>query len=146
MLTEENWHEVLAAHNKYRAEAGVPPLKWSGDLARQACEWAQQLTRSLTFKHSGAKGEGENIWIGTAGAFSFTQMIDSFGEEKRYFRAGVFPNVSTTGRSFDVGHYTQMIWRHTTYVGADGFKGSDGNYRLVCRYSPPGNMIGETVG
>lgn len=146
MLTEEMWQEVLTAHNKYRAEAGVPPLQWSGDLAKQASDWAQQLSDSLSFRHSGAKGEGENIWMGTAGAYSFTQMIDSFGNEKQYFKAGVFPEVSTTGSWFDVGHYTQMIWRDTTYVGADGVNGSDGYYRFVCRYSPPGNVMGQKVG
>lgn len=144
-LTESMWQEVLAAHNRYREEVGVPPLEWSNDLADQASAWASQLTSNLQFQHSGAKGEGENIWMGTSGAYSFTQMVDSFGQEKRNFTNGVFPNVSNTGSWFDVGHYTQMVWRDTTHVGCDGIDGPDGNYRFVCRYTPPGNVINSQV-
>ena len=30
---------ILAEHNKYRAEVGVPPLKWSDNLAEGAQRW-----------------------------------------------------------------------------------------------------------
>ncbi|MBR8837151.1 MAG: hypothetical protein DSM106950_24885 [Stigonema ocellatum SAG 48.90 = DSM 106950] len=137
--------EIVAAHNKYRAEVGVPPIEWSDELASQAQEWANYLSANHLFEHSGAKGEGENIWMGTSRAYSFTQMIDSFGSEKQHFIKGVFPNVSNTGNWADVGHYTQVVWRNTTQVGCAGVDGSDGNYRLVCRYSPPGNFLGQQV-
>ena len=81
--------------------------------------------------------------MGTDGAFSLTQMVDTWGQEKQNFRNGTFPNVSTTGNWFDVGHYSQMVWRNTKRVGCAGVTGSDGYYRLVCRYSPPGNVIGQ---
>ena len=135
--------ELLSAHNKYRAEVGVPPLKWSDDLAKQAQEWADYLAANLLFQHSGVIDQGENIWMGTSHAYSFTQMIDSFGDEKQHFAYGIFPNVSDTGNWSDVGHYTQIVWRNTTHVGCAGADGSDGNYRLVCRYSPAGNVEGE---
>lgn len=35
--------EILDAHNRYRAEVGVPPLSWSDDLANQAQDWANYL-------------------------------------------------------------------------------------------------------
>jgi hypothetical protein len=137
--------QIVQAHNKYRAEVGVPPIQWSSDLANHAQEWANYLTNNLLFQHSGAAGEGENLWAGTSGAFSFTQMIDTFGNEKRNFTYGAFPNVSSTGSWFDVGHYTQLVWRNTTYVGCAGADGRDGTYRLVCRYSPPGNYTGQAA-
>ena len=83
--------------------------------------------------------------MGTTGFFSLTQMVDSWGQEERYFQNGTFPDVSNTGNWFDVGHYSQMVWRGTTRVGCAGVTGSDGYYRLVCRYSPPGNVIGQQV-
>ncbi|HEY2473724.1 MAG TPA: CAP family protein [Candidatus Cybelea sp.] len=136
--------EILAAHNTYRAAVGVPPLTWSDELARSAQAWANALTSSVEFAHDpDVRNQGENLWMGTTGAFSLTQMIDGWGQEERYFRNGTFPNVSTTGNWFDVGHYSQMVWRSTRKVGCAGVDGSDGNYRLVCRYRPPGNVIGQ---
>jgi uncharacterized protein YkwD len=134
---------IVQAHNKYRAEVGAPPIQWSSDLANHAQEWANYLTANLLFQHSGAAGEGENLWAGTSGYFSFTQMIDTFGSEKKNFTYGVFPNISQTGNWTDAGHYTQVVWRNTTHVGCAGADGRDGTYRLVCRYSPPGNYTGQ---
>jgi hypothetical protein len=68
----------------------------------------------------------------------------SGGEEQHYFVPGIFPDVSKTGNWADVGHYTQMVWRTTTAVGGARATGG-GNDVLVCRYSPPGNVIGEPV-
>ncbi len=139
--------QILAAHNKYRSELGIQPLAWSEELARHAQAWADHLAslggRSLA--HSTARerpGEGENLWMGTSGYFSYTAMVDNWGEEKRYYREGAFPDVSTTGSWFQVGHYTQIIWRDTREVGC-AKSTAGGNDILVCRYSPPGNYMGK---
>lgn len=137
--------EILDAHNRYRAEVGVSPLSWSDDLANHAQDWANQLAASGTFEHSGTDGEGENLWMGTSGAYSLTDMVGSWGEEKQYFTGGTFPDVSSTGNWADVGHYTQMVWRNTDQVGCGIADGNDGNSYLVCRYTPQGNFEGEIV-
>jgi hypothetical protein len=82
--------------------------------------------------------------MGTSGAFGPEQMLQSWANERRMFRAGTFPNVSTTGNWADVGHYTQMIWRSTTSVGCGVQRGSRVDV-LVCRYSPAGNRDGQAV-
>jgi Cysteine-rich secretory protein family/LysM domain len=135
--------EILAAHNSYRSQVGVPNLQWSNSLASSAQQWANQLAATHTFKHSGRGGE--NIWMGTAGHYSRTQMVGSWGDEKRYFVPnGTFPNVSSTGNWADVGHYTQVVWRNTTEVGCA--IASDGNNEyLVCQYNPAGNFMGQKV-
>lgn len=138
--------EILAAHNRYRSAVGVASLAWSADLARSAQRWADALSANLQFKHDPRNHtQGENIWMGTAGMFTLTEMVDGWGSERRYFHNGTFPDVSTTGNWFDVGHYSQMVWRATEAVGCGGATGDDGYYRLVCRHSPHGNVIGERV-
>ncbi|TAL39851.1 MAG: SCP-like extracellular [Spirochaetes bacterium] len=134
--------EVLAAHNRYRAELGLPALAWSDTLAQHAKAWAKELAKKGSLVHATGTGEGENLWMGTSGYFSFTQMVDGWGGEKKYFKYGSFPDVSTSGRWQDVGHYTQVIWRGTTEVGC-GLAKAGGNDILVCRYSPPGNYMGQ---
>jgi len=138
--------EILEAHNKYRAEVNVAPLTWSDTLANNAQEWANYLASlgGNTLQHSPNSGEGENLWLGTSGAFSYTQMVDLWGAEKQYFAGGTFPDVSSTGNWFDVGHYTQIVWENTTEVGC-AIATAGGNDILVCRYNPPGNYLGQPV-
>ena len=137
--------EIITAHNKYRTELGMEELKWSDLLAAHAQKWADHLAslggRSLMHSPSSERGnEGENLWMGSAGYYSLTQMVDGWGGEKKYFVYGTFPNVSRTGNWADVGHYTQVIWKNTKEAGCG--KSTAGGYDiLVCRYSPPGNYM-----
>ncbi len=102
-----------------------------------------QTREAAAYHDPSVKNQGENLWMGTAGAFTLAEMVDDWGRERRHFANGIFPEVSTTGSWSDVGHYTQMVWRNTTAVGCAGRAASDGYYRLVCRYSPAGNIIGQ---
>ena len=134
--------EILAFHNRYRAAVGVPALRWSDSLAAGAQQWADYLAPTGRLKHSEV---GENLAAGWHyGTYSVTQLVDTWGYEKRYFIRGIFPNVSSTGNWADVGHYTQVVWRNTTQVGC-GVARRNGNTVLACRYSPPGNIVGEGV-
>ncbi len=136
-----NKNDVLAEHNKYRKEVGVPSLKWSDSLATSAQKWANQLASRNTMQHSSGK-YGENLWAGTKGRYSQTQMVDSWGSEKKYFIANrAFPNTCNGGWQ-KCGHYTQMIWKNTTEVGCGIARGARMDY-FVCQYNPPGNFQGQ---
>ena len=134
---------VLAQHNEYRSALQLPPLIWSAELASDAQAWAKNLAKIDKGKHdSNVRGrEGENIWWGTAGAYSPAEMVDFWGNEKGKFIYGVFPDC-TTEPSAVVGHYTQMIWKNTQSVGCALVSNGKMDY-LVCRYSLPGNIVGE---
>lgn len=80
--------------------------------------------------------------MGTRGAFSVDDMVGSWVAERARYRQGIFPAVSLTGRWSDVAHYTQLIWASTTHVGCAVQRAARWDY-LVCRYSPPGNVIGS---
>lgn len=138
--------QLLAAHNRYRTEVGVAPLVWSDTLASHAQAWADHLASvgGKSLQHSQDPNEGENLWLGTADQYSYTDMVNSWGNEKQYFQLGTFPEVSSTGNWADVGHYTQLIWHDTTEVGC-GLATAGGNDILVCRYNPPGNYMGQQV-
>jgi hypothetical protein len=138
-LEPRSANEVLAAHNKYRTSLALPQLRWSGPLADSAQRWADHLATIGRLEHS---GPGENLAMGTAGAYSLSQLVELWGNEGRHFTNGAFPAVSTTGNWMDVGHFSQIVWRRTSAVGCAVARGR-GQDILVCSYSPPGNVMGE---
>jgi hypothetical protein len=139
---------VLAAHNAVRAQAGVAPLVWDPTLGNSAAAYARQMAITSVFAHSDRKarrGVGENLWMGTRGAFSLERMVSDWASERSMFRAGIFPAVTRTANWSDVGHYTQIIWPTTTHVGCALASTGRADY-LVCHYSPAGNVDGRPVG
>lgn len=138
---------VLALHNTQRDAVKVPRLVWDANLAKGAAAYGPTLAAQGKLVHSPKEqrpGQGENLWMGTRGYYSLEQMVGSWSAEKRWFRAGTFPNVSTTGNWSQVAHYTQMIWRGTTRVGCAIHRSPKWDF-LICRYSPAGNIIGQRV-
>ena len=139
--------DLLAAHNPERALVGVPPLRWDPGLAASAAQHARMLAATGSLRHStrsARAGQGENLWMGSRGAFAPTRMAASWTAEKAVFRRGIFPAVSRTGNWMDVGHYSQMIWPTTTRLGC-AIASSRRDDFLVCRYAPAGNIDGRRV-
>jgi len=138
---------LLAEQNAERTRVGVPQLAWSSKLAQDAQAWADELAREGDLRHAPRDvnpDEGENLWMGGKGYYGAEAMIDTFLAEKQAYRPGTFPQVSTTGRWEDVGHYTQIVWRNTRQVGCALARGDEMDF-LVCRYLPAGNWKGEAV-
>lgn len=138
---------VLTAHNRERDAVGVGALQWDADLATGAREWATYLSHTGKFQHSPDEPgirEGENIWGGTPGHYLPEAMIGLWIAEKKFFKPGLFPATSRSGRVEDVSHYTQLVWRSTTHVGC-GVSSSGAEEVLVCRYRTAGNIVGQSV-
>jgi hypothetical protein len=144
----QSWEATaLELHNRERAAFRVAPLAWDLGLAAAADRYAEELARTGRWGHSprGSRpGQGENLWMGTAGAYRIENMVGGWIGERRWFRPGIFPAVSTTGNWSDVGHYTQMVASRTTRVGCAMRSGGGWTY-LVCRYSPSGNVDGRAM-
>lgn len=145
---ESNFPErVLAAHNRERVAMGVPALGWDPRLEASARAWADNIARTGSFEHSPTdpsdmSAPGENLWAGTAAAYSPEEMVGLWIEEKVDFKLGTFPFISRSENLEAVGHYTQLIWRRTGRVGCAKSSNGEEDF-LVCRYSVSGNVIGE---
>jgi Cysteine-rich secretory protein family len=138
---------LLAIHNRERAATGARPLVWDGRLAAAAAAYGPALERLGRLAHSPPAmraGQGENLWMGTRDAYELEEMAGGWVAEKALFRPGVFPAVSSSRQWSDVGHYTQMIWKGTTRLGCAVHKGRSWDF-LICRYTPPGNVVGQGV-
>lgn len=140
---------MLDGHNRARAAVGAPPLAWNAELAKDAARYAAVLAATREFKHSteprGRIAEGENLFMGSRGAYRYDEMVQLWLDEGRSYRAGAVPDISTTGHWQDVAHYTQIIWRRTSQMGCALASSARDDY-LVCRYTLPGNVVGQHAG
>ncbi len=140
--------KLLDAHNLERRAFGVAPMAWDRDLARAADAYAFELAETGRWAHAPAEqriGQGENLWKGTRDRFEPKRMVGRWSAGKTLFQPGTFPHVSRSGNWEDVAHYTQVVWPASRRVGCS-LRSSDRYDYLVCRYSQPGNAIGERVG
>lgn len=128
--------QFLQAHNDVRSAVGVPPLRWSADLATYAADWAQTLANRGAFEHRPKNRYGENLYMIRGGPTNAAQVVRSWAEERKNY------NARTNKCSGVCGHYTQLVWRNTTAVGCA--MAPRGNRQIwVCNYDPPGNWRGQ---
>jgi hypothetical protein len=135
---------VLAAHDRERREVGSPPLVWDEGLARDAADWGARLARTRTFEHCSSAGcptsdQGENLWMGSRGAYSLQSMLQGWSEEKKLLAR----MDSWEDDHGAVGHYTQMVWHSTTRIGCAVTSNRSDEF-LTCRYMRPGNVLGSS--
>lgn len=107
--------KLLTATNAQRKAHGLPALKYSGDLKRQACTWAKKIATSGKLVHGTNKTKykrwGENIAYGYANSAKVTSAwMSSTGHKanilnKSYTRMGGCYADSPNGRRFWVQQF-----------------------------------------
>ncbi len=139
--------DVFKGHNAVRSLYGAAPLAWDPLLERSAADYATTLARTGQLVHASREGRGtvrENISQGLPG-WDSNKLFGSWLDERPYFTPGIFPNISTTGDWYKVGHISQVLWPTTTAFGCARTVGGGSSW-LVCRYNPGGNKDGKHVG
>jgi pathogenesis-related protein 1 len=139
---------ILQIHKSERAAVNVPPIAWSASLAADAQSYAQHLTtlglgpRDI-LPHATGTGQGENLSWGHPGFYSPADGVRQWAAEKSNYKGTPISQADFRPGAPMIGHYTQMVWKNTSEVGC-GTASSSTLEVLVCRYSPPGNYLGET--
>ena len=131
----------------------MPELKWSNALAAEAQKKANDCKPDV---HSSS---GENLAAASRvsnGAPVLPAMTDQeafeeswYCEIKNYdFNAPVFKGGFTSDCRDVNGHFTQVVWRDSCYLGCGRatcqIAGQPGTH-WVCRYSPPGNVNASDI-
>ena len=127
--------DMLAAHNAVRAKLKLPPLVWSGKLAKAAQEWADTLLKDGTFRHPATSPWGQNLLDLYRGQYEPEQVVGDWAAEAANY------DYKTNRCTGMCGHYTQIVWRDTKEVGCALARGGQREV-WACDYSPPGNYQG----
>lgn len=150
-VTSEERATTLRLHNNARGEVGVPPLAWSDSLADAAQGWANVLMAqqgsSLFFCHEpfSRTGQGENIAYNSTVRGGVTALYNEKSKYDSDPQKAIMLNPSP-GQNFRVwGHYSQMVWSRTTQIGCGKASSTQYPVVLVCRYFPPGNVVGQVA-
>ncbi len=135
------------AHNTIRANHGVAPLAWDPRLATIAQTWAdmcQDADGNGLIDHDANRSNGyptyvgENVY-GSSGAATGTDAVAAWAAEE-----SSYDYASNTCNGV-CGHYTQIVWAATMYVGCGISSCPNLRYSnsVVCDYGPGGNDGGR---
>lgn len=152
-VTRGEAERIVAFHNEKRAAVGSGPLTWSVEIAAHAQKRADEIARTKRFSHlpSTQNRYGENLAKGGSGGessgFTVLHACEGWYDEKKKMP----PNARTmTAALFNrgVGHYTQMVWKGSTEIGAGIAHYEEGGFHMtvvVCCYNPRGNVLNEPI-
>ena len=145
--------DFVKFHNRVRADVGSPAVKWSPKLARFAQQWANHIAETGEVGHRPNTGEwaqkyGENWAIGIGmGNFDALSAAAYWEDEKQFYTPGTAIPDAENFANFKSGHYTAMIWRTTTEIGAGKATIQTGPRKgyvvIIGNYNPPGNVFGQ---
>ncbi|MDX3709287.1 pathogenesis-related family 1 protein [Streptomyces europaeiscabiei] len=128
----------LTVVNKARADVGVPPLVWDESVAAHARHWARVRVADCELIHSNSR-YGENLARGSDPRYSLSDAARLWLDEKSDYDR---PSNSCVNDR-ECLHYTQLVWRTSTRVGAARARCGDGWTYVVANFDPPGNWLGR---
>jgi pathogenesis-related protein 1 len=147
----------LNAHNSVRKAWGMTQmLTWDDTLAADSLAYAQQCkVNPLTHSTSnGAYGENLSTYMATPKPATFPYKTMDYHVVNGWYPEE--PNYNCQANTCDTtggkmcGHLTQIVWASTTKVGCgiaycvSVISGKTWYVQnAVCRYTPPGNYIGQ---
>jgi len=145
VYSEEDKRKILRSHNIERRLWYTGDLQWDNELEKYAASWAKHLAENyngyLYHSNCNSQGYGENIC--QIPNFRITHdpltAVNAFVMEKKNYHGQ--PLTKKDMDVFGYGHYTQMISKYSTHVGAAAYRCKHGDF-VVFSYSPPGNWIG----
>ncbi len=144
-LSDAQAAAVVAEHNRVRSEAGVlTTMAWDNGLASYAQDWANHLaSMDSGLEHRAFRADypvGENIALSWGRpSYSGTDAVRQWEEEESLYHGEAID--ATNYLTF--GHYTQMIWDRTRWVGCGRAVSRSGKVYVVCNYYVAGNVRGE---
>lgn len=143
-LSTQDINAITDHINMYRRKHKTKLINHNQTISNFSQLYSDELLKTKTFKHSGNKLYGENLYKSwssipvknTELVLNIKKAIDSWYNEIKFydFELGQF-NSKT-------GHFTQLLWNNSTEYGV-GISYLNGEVVVCMNYSPRGNIIGQ---
>ena len=147
-LTNNQKSEILKQHNKYRSAEGAGNMimmTWCDELAKQAQAYADTCSGS---KHSDAADYGENLYASQNQGVNMGKAVKAWFDEKELTNWPESPVLTQEAFNKGTGHYTQVVWSDSHYLGCGQTNCSKENKwdnSIVCQYKKKGNFLNKTL-
>ncbi|CAJ0582589.1 unnamed protein product, partial [Mesorhabditis spiculigera] len=128
----------LDAHNAMRTKYGNNPLQWSSELGELAHTWAIRLAERGRILYPELAGIGENLHVSPATNTDHLptgiELVEEWEKESQFF------NFERPRWHPKCQHFSQMLWKDSTELGAARYWNTAKNcVAVVCFYRPGGN-------
>jgi len=140
--------DLLKSVNDFRAKHGVPALTIDPQLVTAAKARAQVVSsyNQLDENHQGADPNlGENLYWGASTSGPAGPATDA--TKDWYSEMSGWDFAAAAAKSGAVtGHFTQLVWKATTKIGAARAAGQGTQYYetyIVAEFSTAGNVTGQ---
>ncbi|NXG00195.1 PI16 inhibitor, partial [Sakesphorus luctuosus] len=145
-LSDEEKKIILNEHNKYRSQVSPPAramMKMAWDTQLEAL--AQSDAEHCTLEIANGRNYGRNVFAMTP-TQNLQDAVKGWNEEKKFY--SLVSGQCVPGQM--CGSYKQLVWADTEHVGCgaklcekiEGIE-AENQRLLVCKYSPPGNKVGQ---
>ena len=129
---ETERQEMLTQHNYYRSLHQVSDLVRSSNIEKIAQNYSEYLASIGSMQHSGGT-YGENLYYGPKKVGIGKAAVDKWYSEVSNY------DFSNPGYKSGIGHFSQIVWKDSNYLGC-GIGCRSNNYcYVVCNYNPRGN-------
>uniref|UniRef100_A0A914XXH6 SCP domain-containing protein n=1 Tax=Panagrolaimus superbus TaxID=310955 RepID=A0A914XXH6_9BILA len=134
---------MLDVHNRFRYMHGSELLTYDPKLEVAATAWANKLSaKGSCLSHENRKGMGENLFFFAAEYFTDPMTMAEAVVRTFYAEGKNYDYTRYKRNFFQVGHFTQLIWKSTTKLGVGiSIKKFSGRRTGPCQPHRPSTML-----
>ncbi|XP_021188834.3 venom allergen 5 [Helicoverpa armigera] len=152
-----NSRRLQVAKGKLPGQPAASEMKmmvWDEELQAKASKW---VIKNLNYHNpersvqSGRFKTGENLYWYSTTVNKYELEPDSaiqswFSENVNFTFGPLQPSDFDNSKDYDIGHYTQMVWANSNYLGcaiSQQFEKGWNKFFVACNYGPGGNYLGK---
>ncbi|MEU2718303.1 CAP domain-containing protein [Streptomyces sp. NPDC007205] len=140
--------QIVLTVNAVRARHGVPPVRLDDNLTKYAKSRLLEVSQGhrLGKGHKGLRSRTGEVLYWASASRKPSGSVDARNAVDRWYAEVSDYDFNSAGFSARTGHFTQLVWKESTRIGAArAVGGKPGHYEryIAVEFENPGNLVGE---